>query len=75
VGPMYWMRFYDDGTTNRIVYASTNPYVWNQVVSEARTTQFTATVVGFQAQDFQFGQSVHLLHWKQCTGAPSASCY
>ena len=75
VGPMYWMRFYDDGTTNRLVYVSTNPYVWNQVVSEARTTQFTAAYIGFQVQSFQLAQSVHILHWKQCTGAPSASCY
>lgn len=74
-GPLYWMRFYDDGTTNRQVFVSTNPYVWNQVVSEARTLQFTATVVGFAVNDFQLPQSVHILHWKQCTGAPSASCY
>jgi hypothetical protein len=75
VGPMYWMRFYDDGTTNRVVSVSTNPYAWNQVVSEGRTVQFTATIIGFQAENFQLGQSVHILHWKQCTGAPSASCY
>ena len=73
--PMYWMRMTDDGTTNRTFQISTNPYRWTTVATEARTTQFTTAFVAWYLQTFQLNESIHMLHWNQCTGAPSASCY
>ena len=73
--PMYWVRMTDDGTTTRTFQVSTNPYQWQTIVSEPRTTQFTTGFVAFFVQLFQLAQSIHILHFNTCTGAPSAACY
>ena len=73
--PMIWVRMTDDGTTNRTFQVSTNPYHFNTLVTEGRTTQFTTGFVAFAVQLFQLAQSIHILHFNTCTGAPSAACY
>ncbi len=63
-GPLIWVRMYDDRTTNRTFYVSSNGYVWFQVYQEARTTNFTPAKAILASSPNAGVQIIHWVHFK-----------
>jgi hypothetical protein len=78
IGPVVWMRLYDDGTTNRKYYFCGDLYDASncfEYYSVARTTNFTPADVGVGFEPFNINGYVWLVHYNVCSGAPSSSCW
>ena len=63
VGPLIWTRVYDDRTTNRTFFMSTNGYDWIQLYQEARTTLFTPNQGILAITPFSNAVTVHWVHF------------
>lgn len=61
-GPMLWVRLGDDGA-NKTIDVSVDGFRWFQVGTEARTTNLTASKVGFYVNGGV--QQIRLLHYKE----------
>ena len=62
-GPLIWTRLYDDGTTNRTWFISTNGYIWNQIKQESRTFFLTPTLGIFAIVSNSGPVTLHLVHF------------
>jgi hypothetical protein len=61
--PLLWFRMYDDRTTNRTFYFSTNGFDWQQTLQESRTNFLTPADVGLVVVPFNSPQIVHWVHF------------
>ena len=61
--PLIWTRMYDDGTTNRTYYVSTNGYVWYQIYQESRTATFTPANSGLVVKTYNSPSVIHWVHF------------
>jgi len=70
---LIWLKYYDDGTTNRVISVSVDGYTWAQVASVSRTdfivpNQIGVWVNGYAGYSSGNGQNdtgLNLLHWRQ----------
>lgn len=63
IGPMMWIRVFDDRTTNRTSFVSSDGHQWRQFYQEARTTTFTPADAIFAVGPFQSPIDIWLIHW------------
>jgi hypothetical protein len=69
---LLWLKYYDDGTTNRVISCSVDGYNWAQVVSISRTDWIVPNEIGVAVNAY-FGYTAsygvpsgfNLLHWRQ----------
>ena len=69
---LIWLKYYDDGTTNRVFSASVDGYNWAQVVSISRTDWIVPNQIGIGVNSYAGYSSngstdtaLNLLHWRQ----------
>ena len=71
--PLMWLKYYDDGTTNRVVSISVDGYNWVQMVSISRTDYITPnqlgifvnSACGYSSSYGQVDTGMTVLHWRQ----------
>jgi hypothetical protein len=71
--PLIWVRFYDDGTTNRVISFSHDGINWTQMVSISRTDWITPnqigifvnSICGYSASNGQLDSGMTVLSWRQ----------
>jgi hypothetical protein len=70
--PLVWLKYYDDGTTNRVFSASVDGYNWAQVLSISRTDWLVPNQIGVFANSYVgYGSGVYIdtginvVHWRQ----------
>jgi hypothetical protein len=69
---LLWLKYYDDGTTNRVISCSVDGYNWSQIVSISRTDWLVPNEIGFFVNAYagyiaSYGvpTGLNLLHWRQ----------
>ena len=70
---LIWLKYYDDGTTNRVISFSVDGYNWAQVVSISRTDWLVPNQIGvgvnaYAGYSASYGQAdttLNILHWRQ----------
>ena len=68
-----WLKYYDDGTTNRVVSFSVDGINWGQIVSISRTDWLVPNEIGVAVNSYagysaSYGSNdtgLNLLHWRQ----------
>jgi hypothetical protein len=71
--PVIWLKYYDDGATNRVISVSVDGYNWAQVVSISRTDWIVPNEIGvcvnsyagYSSGNGQNDTGLNLLHWRQ----------
>ena len=71
--PLVWVKYYDDGTTNRVISISVDGITWTQMVSISRTDWATPNQIGifanggcgYSASSGQADTGITVLHWRQ----------
>jgi len=71
--PLIWLRYYDDGTTNRVISFSHDGINWTQMVSIVRTDWITPNQIGISVNSYagyssssgQVNTGMTVLSWRQ----------
>jgi len=69
---LFWLKYYDDFATNRVISASVDGYNWVQIVSIGRTdwivpNEIGVCVNGYAGYSASYGQcdsGLNVLHWR-----------
>jgi hypothetical protein len=68
---LIWLKYYDDGATNRVISASVDGYNWAQVVSISRTDWIVPNQIGVFANSYigngtsYVDTAINLVHWRK----------
>jgi hypothetical protein len=71
--PLVWVKYYDDGTTNRVISISVDGVTWTQMVSISRTDFITPNQIGifvngacgYSTSSGQADTGMTVLSWRQ----------
>ena len=71
--PLLWLRYYDDGTTNRVISISLDGVTWTQMASSSRSDWITPNQIGifanggagYSASSGQLDSGITVLSWRQ----------